>query len=88
MEKLSLRKNLTDDLLERWPKDAEGEPEEAVFLCNCIPCLRVYPGDGSFGRVVLGMSGLGTDIYVPVSKAEEAEALCNAELPEDIPEEE
>ena len=35
MEKLSLRKNLTDDLLERWPKDAEGEPEEAVFLCNC-----------------------------------------------------
>ena len=106
MEKLSLRKNLTDDLLERWPKDAEGEPEEPVFLCNCraqdmsdelkinmleaygIPCLRVYPGDGSFGRVVLGMSGLGTDIYVPVSKAEEAEALCNAEPPEDIPEEE
>ena len=28
MEKLSLRKNLTDDLLERWPKDAEGEPED------------------------------------------------------------
>ena len=106
MEKLSLRKNLTDDLLERWPKDAGGEPEEAVFLCNCraqdmsdelkinmleaygIPCLRVYPGDGSFGRVVLGMSGLVTDIYVPVSKAEEAKALCNAEPPEDIPEEE
>ena len=24
MDKLSLRKNLTGDLLERWPKDAEA----------------------------------------------------------------
>ena len=53
-----------------------------------IPCLRVYPGDGSFGRVVLGMSGLGTDIYVPASKAEEANALCNAEPAAELPEEE
>ena len=36
-----------------------------------IPCLRIYPGDGSFGRVVLGMSGFGTDIYVPESLVEE-----------------
>ena len=35
MEKFSWRKNLPDDLLERWPKDAEGELEEPVFLCNC-----------------------------------------------------
>ena len=42
-----------------------------------IPCLRLYPGDGSFGRVVLGMSGLGTDIYVPESMLEDAQALCS-----------
>ena len=105
MEKFSWRKNLPDDLLERWPKDAEGELEEPVFLCNCraqdmsdelkinmleaygSPCLRIYPGDGSFGRVVLGMSGLGTDIYVPASKVEDAKALCNADSPEELPEE-
>ena len=41
-----------------------------------IPCLRLYPGDGSFGRVVLGMSGQGTDLYVPESMLEDARARC------------
>ena len=84
-------------LLDKWPKDGSGEPEEPVWLCRCncldlsdqlrmnmleaygIPCLRDYPGNGSFGKVVLGMSGQGTDIYVPESRLEEALALCTAE---------
>ncbi len=41
-----------------------------------IPCLCIDPGDGSFGRVILGMSGQGTDIYVPRSMADDAAALC------------
>ena len=41
-----------------------------------IPCLRDYPGDGSFGKVVIGMSGQGTDIYVPESMLEEARNIC------------
>ncbi len=41
-----------------------------------IPCLTVYPGDGSFGKLILGISGQGTDIYVPKSMAEDAAALC------------
>ena len=63
------------DLLSRWPKDENGDPEEPVFLraeknldmsdellvnmleAYQIPCLRLYPGDGAFGRVVLGTSG-------------------------------
>ncbi len=94
---LSWGKSLPSELLENWPKNPSGEPEKAVFLCNCkavdlsdelkinmleaygIPCLRDYPGNGSFGKVVLGMSGQGTDIYVPESKLEEALALCTAE---------
>ena len=44
-----------------------------------IPCLRIYPGDGSFGKIVLGMSGQGTDIYVPESMLEDAIALCGGE---------
>lgn len=84
-------------LLDRWPKNESGEPEKAVFLCNCkaldfgdeliinmleaygIPCLRDYPGNGSFGKVVLGMSGQGTDIYVPECMLEEAQSICAAE---------
>ena len=66
---LSWGKSMPSDLLERWPKTPSGEPEKAVFLCNCkaldlsdelkinmleaygIPCLRDYPGNGSFGKV-------------------------------------
>ena len=99
---LSWGSRMPDDLLERWPKNADGETEKPVFLCNCrsqdmgdelkinmleaygIPCLRIYPHDGSFGRVVLGMSGFGTDIYVPESMLEDAKALCNPVSDEDI----
>ena len=38
--------------------------------------LRVDPGDGSFARLIFGMSGQGTDLYVPKSMAEDAAALC------------
>lgn len=90
-------RSLPGELLARWPKDENGEPEEPVFLCNCknldlsdelrinmleaynIPCLRLYPGDGGFGRVVLGMSGQGTDIYVPKSLKDDAIELCKEE---------
>ena len=32
---LSWGKGLPSDLLERWPKTPSGEPEKAVFFCNC-----------------------------------------------------
>ena len=40
-----------------------------------IPCVRSYPGDGAFGRVVMGMSGTGVDIFVPSSMLETAQKL-------------
>lgn len=49
-----------------------------------IPCLLTYPGDGSFGRVMLGMSGCGVDIYVPEEKYEDAKALCEEENNEQL----
>ena len=48
-----------------------------------IPCLRIYPGDGSFGKVILGMSGQGTEIYVPKSMFEDAVALTSPNTDED-----
>lgn len=89
-------------LLERWPKDENGGPEEPVFLCRCIsndmtdmirvnmleaygiPCLTMYPGDGSFGKVLIGMSGEGVDIYVPRSLHSDALILCEEENNEEL----
>lgn len=97
-------KHLTGDLLARWPRDEQGEPEAPVYLCHCkglnmeealtvsrmeaygIPCLRQYPNDGSLGKVVLGVSGTGTDIFVPASLWADACELLNA--PEEEMEEE
>lgn len=89
-------------LLERWPKDGAGEPEEPAFLCACscldlsdkmrmsmleaygIPCLSTARGNGGFGRVVLGVSGEGVDLYVPKSLLEDAVALCKEENNEEL----
>lgn len=49
-----------------------------------IPALRVYPGDGSFGAVVLGMSGTGADIYVPETLADDARALMEADIDDEL----
>lgn len=40
-----------------------------------IPVLREYREGGAAGRVVLGFSGYGADLYVPASRLEEARAL-------------
>lgn len=49
-----------------------------------IPCLCTYPGDGSFSRVVLGISGQGAEIYVPRGYYDDAVALCQEENNEEL----
>ena len=89
-------------LLDKWPKDGSGKPEEPVWLCRCncldlsdqlrmnmleaygIPCLAADHGDGNFGRVILGMSGEGVDIFVPKSLYEDALILCEEENHEEL----
>lgn len=44
-----------------------------------IPCLRQYPNDGEFGRLILGMAGSGVDIFVPATMLEDAKALLEGE---------
>ena len=80
----------TGELLKRWPKDENGQPEEPVFLMRSlcldiademvvnlleaygIPCIRQYPNDGDFGRLIMGTSGTGVEIFVPRSMYEDA----------------
>lgn len=40
-----------------------------------IPAVKQYPQNGSLGKIVLGMSGSGADIYVPESMLEDAIAI-------------
>jgi len=58
------------------------EDEMTVNLLQAydIPVLRRYPNDGDFARLILGVSGNGTDIYVPESMKEEALLLIEGEI--------
>ena len=42
-----------------------------------IPCLRQYPGNGDFGKIILGVSGTGIDVYVPASLWADASELLH-----------
>ena len=62
---------------------------EDVLLVNYlqsygIPAAVVHPGDGSFGKVVLGLSGTGSSIYVPETMYEEAKELMEAKPDDDL----
>ena len=50
-----------------------------------IPVMRAYPNEGDLGRLVLGFSGTGTDIYVPETLLEDAQNIISADI-EDIQE--
>ena len=73
-------RSLPGDLLKRWPRDADGELGPPAMLANMleaygIPCLKNYPGDGQFGKIMLGMSGYGVEILVPETLLADAQAL-------------
>ncbi len=40
-----------------------------------IPCLKQYPENGDLGRLIIGVSGSGTDIFVPASLWADAREL-------------
>ena len=62
-------------------KDLDLSDELRINMLEAygIPCLRLYPGDGSFGKLILGMSGQGVDIFVPGTMLEEAQDLCQSQ---------
>ena len=49
-----------------------------------IPTLKTYPLNGAFGKLILGISGGGADIYVPKSMHEDALALLESDADEEI----
>ena len=81
------------NLQDRWPKDADGRPEQAARLTHqseldgmadltislLDSCGIPAFKEGSQGKVILGFAGLGVDIYVPASRLEEAQTLLAAQ---------
>ena len=45
-----------------------------------IPVFRAYANDGEFGKIILGFSGSGVDIYVPETVIEDARNLLSADI--------
>lgn len=87
------------DLLARWPKDAQGQPEKAERLTLqweldamadiTLSMLEGYgiPAfkSGSLGKVLGGFASQGVEIYVPASRLEEARQLLEAPPEEESP---
>jgi hypothetical protein len=48
-----------------------------------IPALLLHPGDGDFGKVILGISGTGSRIFVPETLYEDALDLMEAQQQDD-----
>ena len=80
------------DLLKRWPKDEDGQPERAARLDIqwemdsmadiTVSMLESYgiPSfkNGTLGKVLGGFASQGVEIWVPASRLEEAQALLAA----------
>lgn len=56
-------------------RNFEGQIVVNLLESAGIPVVTLYPNNGSFGRVVLGISGTGVDLYVPETLLADAEAL-------------
>lgn len=57
------------------PLDLEAETIQSMLEAYGIPSLRRLPGDGAFGELIIGMSGNGIDILVPVTMLDDAREL-------------
>lgn len=55
----------------------EVEVIVSLLAANSIPVLRKDQGAGGYLRIYMGMTNLGTELYVPRSQLEEAQILLN-----------
>ena len=65
-------------------RDAEDVMTVNFLQSYGIPAAVIHPGDGSFGKVVLGISGTGSSIYVPETMYDQAKELMEAKPDDDL----
>ncbi|MCL2367725.1 MAG: hypothetical protein FWC72_01910 [Oscillospiraceae bacterium] len=62
--------------------DMEGQIVVTMLESADIPVVTQYPNGGSFGRVILGFSGTGIDVYVPETMLADAKEMLSGEFEE------
>ena len=65
-------------------RDAEDVMTVNFLQSYGIPAAVIHPGDWSFGKVVLGISGTGSSIYVPETMYDQAKELMEAKPDDDL----
>jgi len=63
--------------------DLEGQIVISMLEAAEIPVVTQHPNGGDFGRVILGFSGTGIDIYVPEHLLADAQGMLTGEFEED-----
>jgi len=61
-------------------RDLEGQIVVTLLESAEIPVVTQYPNNGDFGRVIIGISGTGVDIYVPESLLEDARGMLEGQF--------
>ncbi len=64
--------------------DIEAELLISMLGAYGIPAFCAYPGDGAFGKLIMGVSGTGVDVCVPETMAEKARELMEAKPDETL----
>ena len=60
--------------------DMEGPIVIGLLESAGIPVVTQHPNNGDFGRIIIGFSGTGLDIYVPATLLEDARAMLEGQF--------
>jgi len=55
----------------------EGQIVVTMLESAGIPVVTQHPNNGDFGRIIIGVSGTGVDIYVPAPLLEDAQGMLD-----------
>ena len=58
-----------------------------VLTAFGIPTICTCPNDGDFGKLIIGVPGSGTDVYVPETMLEDARNIISCDMSEEEPQE-
>ena len=71
-------------LCTRTCSDMADQLTVSMLKAYGIPCLCMERAEGGLGRVVLGISGYGVEIYVPETLLNDAKTLIEEEHHEEL----
>ncbi|MGE4484652.1 MAG: hypothetical protein AB7C97_06015 [Oscillospiraceae bacterium] len=60
--------------------DMAAELDLNLLAAYDIPFVCMYPNNGEFGKIILGMSGTGVEIYVPETLLEDAQNIMSGNI--------